>query len=90
MKVEIALTAGSKPTTSTAGIETESALLPAVEGYVIVNSDRPSELEDVGVVEVKLMSESVGVTPATVFPKTSVTFTLCLTRVEVNGFAFGV
>ena len=61
-----------------------------MDGYVRVNSETPSVLDEVGVVEVKLMSESVGVTPATAFPNTSVTFTLCLTRVDVNGFALGV
>ena len=90
MKVEIALTAGSKPATSTAGIETDNAACPAVDGYVRVNSDTPSAFDEVAVVEVKLIGVIVGLTPTTGFPKTSVTLTLCFTSVEVNGFAFGV
>jgi hypothetical protein len=90
MKVEIDLTAGSKPSTSTAGIETESALFPAADGYVNVNSETPSAFDEVGVVDVRLISESTGVTPVTALLKTSVIFTLCFTRVDVNGFAFGV
>jgi hypothetical protein len=90
MKVEIALTAGSKPRTSTAGIETDNAACPAVDGYVTVNSDTPSAFDEVAAVEVKLIGVTVGLTPTTAFPNTSVILTLCFTSVEVNGFAFGV
>jgi hypothetical protein len=71
-------------------IETESALLPAVAGYVRVNSDVPSAAVAVGVVETMLINASAGVIPTTGFPNASVTLTLCLTRVDVNGLAFGV
>ena len=90
MNVEIAFTAGSKPMTSTAGIETESALFPGVEGYVRVNSETPSAFDALAVVAVKLIGVIVGLTPATAFPNTSETLTVCFTRVDVNGFAFGV
>ena len=49
----------------------------------------PSRLVDVGVVEVKLISDKVGVTPTTIFPNASVTldeyFTIVEVLADVNG-----
>jgi len=59
-------------------------------GYVTVNSDTPSAFDEVAAVEVKLIGVTVGLTPTTAFPNTSVILTLCFTSVEVNGFALGV
>ena len=48
-----------------------------------MKSETPSALVAVGVVEVMLMRASVGVTPTTKLPNTSVTVALCFEIVEV-------
>ena len=55
-----------------------------------VNSLMPSKLVDVGVVEVRLISDKAGVTPTTIFPNTSVTLEVYFTIVEVLADVRGV